>query len=244
LLPLKESNILQVFFSEPSHFPDIQSANIELSRSGPSTECQFFFKVNKDIPVFEGRIIVAYKNRILQTALLKGEVAKSPEEAKKKKSLRLEIEAVVRPTMVGLSGRPKFDMALLVNHGSDNKPRLTKLADDRASIRDIEGIQVSIHNIQERLEGAARGIADASMADVVGLRSTQTESLLAFLAYHGRILYDAIITDQVDAGCFPAIPSAYSLFQHMLKHSCLLSSSMKNQSLHPMQNCVPVPSKP
>jgi hypothetical protein len=90
----------------------------------------------------------------------------------------------------------------LVNHGSDNKQRLTKLAENRASIRDIEGIQTSIRNIQERLESAARAIADAEISEGI-FRCEETESLLNFLAYHGRILYDAIITDQVDAGWLP-----------------------------------------
>ncbi len=211
LLPPKEKNILQVFFSEPNHAPEVQNAPIELTQSGPSTECRFFFRVNKNIPVFDGRIIVAYKNRILQTALLKGEVVESQTEAVKRKSIRLEVEAVVRPATAGLSGRQEFDLAFLVNHGSDNKPRLTKLADDRASIKDIEGIQGSIRNIQEKLENTARTIGNINISGEGELRSPETEALLFFLAYHGRILYDAIITDQVDASWLPRHPQRIQL---------------------------------
>jgi len=211
LLPLKEKNILQVFFSEPNHVPEVQNAHIALTQSGPSTECRFFFRVNKNIPVFHGRIIVAYKNRILQTALLKGEVVESQTEAVKRKSIRLEVEAVVRPASAGLSGRKEFDLAFLVNHGSDNKPRLTKLADDRASIKDIEGIQGSIRNIQEKLENTARNMGNTNISGGGALRSSETEALLNFLAYHGRILYDAIITDQVDAGWLPRHPERIQL---------------------------------
>lgn len=202
-LPPMDKHTMQVFFSEPNHFSQVQAATIELPMSGPSTECQFFFSVKKQIPLFEGRIIVAFKNRILQTALLKGDVAKNSTQAGTRNSIRLEVEAVVRPDIADLSSRQKFDLALLVNHGSDNKPRLTKLAEDRASIRDIEGIQTSIRNIQERLENAARAIADADISGSAMFRSEETETLLNFLAYHGRILYDAIITDQVDAGWLP-----------------------------------------
>jgi hypothetical protein len=209
LLPLKEKHDLQVFFSEPNHVPEVQTATIELSRRGTSTECQFFFSVKKQIPLFEGRIIVAYKNRILQTALLKGDVVETFAQAGKGKYIRLEAEAVVTPTLTDISGRQKFDLALLVNHGSDNKPRLTKLAEDRASIRDIEGIQASIRNIQERLENAARAIADSDISGI--FRSEETEALLNFLAYHGRILYDAIITDQVDASWIPRHPGRVQL---------------------------------
>jgi hypothetical protein len=202
LLPLKEKHTLQVFFSEPNHVPEVQTATIELLRRGPSNECQFFFNVKKQIPPFEGRIIIAHKNRIVQTALLKGEVVENFARAETRKSITLEMEAMVRPTIADLSGRPKFDLALLINQGSDNKHRLTKLAQDRASILDIEGIQTSIKNIQERLESASRAIADANIPEGV-FRSEETETLLNFLAYHGRILYDAIITDQVDAGWLP-----------------------------------------
>ncbi len=211
LLPPEESYMLQVFFSEPSHVPEVQTSTIELRQRGPSTECNFIFSVKKEIPVFEGRIIIAYKNRILQTALLKGEVVESFARTGMSQSVRLEVEAVIRPTVAGLSGRPKFDLALLINHGSDNRNRLTKLADDHAAVRDIEGIQVSIRNIQERLESAARAIADADIAGTGTLRSDETEALLNFLAYHGRILYDAIITDQVDAGWLPRHPGRVQL---------------------------------
>lgn len=209
LLPSRKKNKLQVFFSEPNHVPEVQYATIDLMQSGPSTECRFFFRVKKNIPVFEGRIIIAYKNRILQTALLKGEVVDVL--TGREKSIRLEVEAVVRPASVDLSGRQEFDLAFLVNHGGDNKPRLTKLADDRASIRDIEGIQGSIRNIQDKLENAARTMGNINISGEGVLRSPETEALLNFLAYHGRILYDAIITDQVDAGWLPRHPERIQL---------------------------------
>jgi len=126
--------------------------------------------------------------------------------------------------------------------GKHNKHRLTKLAEDRASIRDIEGIQTSIRNIQERLESAARAIADADIPEGI-FRSEETEALLNFLAYHGRILYDAIITDQVDASCFPATSDESSLFAHMPKLSCRLNSSMKNPHLLLMLSCAQDQSK-
>ncbi len=211
LLPVMESHMLQVFFCESNHLPEVQTATIELPRRGPSTECQFFFSVKKEVPLFEARIIVAYKNRILQTALLKAEVVEIFEHAGMGHPVSLEVEAVVRPITAGLSRRQEFDLAFLVNHGSDSHHRLTKLANERASIRDIEGIQVSIRNIQDRLESAARAIADADIAGTGTLRSEESEDLLNFLAYHGRILYDAIITDQVDAGWLPRHPGRIQL---------------------------------
>lgn len=210
LLPVMEKNILQVFFSEPNHTPQVQTATIELWQTGPSAECQFSFSVNKQIPVFEGRIIVAHKNRVLQTALLKGEVVESLENANEP-SIRLEIEAVLRPIMEGLSAREKFDLALIVNKSGDDRHRLTKLADDRASIRDIEGIQIFIRNIQERLENAAREIADSENAEAGTLRSSRTVALLGFLAYQGGMLYQAIIADQVDAAWLPRHPGRIQL---------------------------------
>ncbi len=211
LLPARESHILQVFFCGSNHLPEVQTATIELPRHGPSTECQFFFSVKKEVPLFEARIIVTYKNRILQTALLRAKVGESFAEVGMRQSVSLEVEAVVRPTTAGLSRRQEFDLAFLVNHGSDNRPRLTKLTNDRAAIRDIEGIQDSIRNIQERLESTARAIADADIENKGALRSDEIETLLNFLAYHGRILYDAIITDQVDAGWLPRHPGRIQL---------------------------------
>lgn len=200
LLPNENQVPLTVCFSEPYHAPDVQLASIKLPRQGASSECSFSFCVSQGLSVFEGRIIVAYKNRVLQTALIKADVFEY--ETVAGSSPTIEAEVVIRPNMFDLSDRTPFDLALVVNHSADNRPRLTKLSDDRAAISNIEDIQSSIIAIQGALEAAtgddARVNSALEMEDYFD--SPETLELLNTLAIHGHYLYGSIIEDEIDKG--------------------------------------------
>lgn len=192
-LPDREKNELTVFFSEPYHLPEVQRSTIVLPRRGASTSCSFVFPIREGIDVFEGRIIVAHRNRVLQTALLKGEVSTRCEETGRE-GPSLVIEAVVRPAMNGLTDRPTFDLAIIVNRGADGGARITRLSDDRAVISDIEErLSTSIRDIRNTLEGAIEAAQDDD-------RTAAMTSLLNSLALAGRTLYGAIVQDELDSG--------------------------------------------
>lgn len=195
-LPDEERTELMIFFSEPHHAREVQVDYISLPRCGASTGCTFTFNVTSNYPLFEGRIIVVHKNRILQTALLKGSVTENSTNAGNAPSL--EIEVIVLPTIAGLESRSEFDLAIVINHNADNQPRLTKISGDHAIISDIEErLTYSIRQIQSILEEVTANFETYTEGSDNKL---QISDLLRGLAVCGRTLYSAIVKDEIESG--------------------------------------------
>jgi fido (protein-threonine AMPylation protein) len=193
LLPKGEKSELTVFFSEPHHSPVVQRSDIVLPPTGASTECRFDFGIKSHVKVFEGRILVTYRNRILQTALLTGGVVEH--DGKKGKKPKLTAEVVLSANLHELEYRPGFDLAMVINHNADNVPRLTKLSGGTCLVCNVDGIQNSINVIRNKLEDVTTNAPDGD--STCALMSPETRNLLYSLAAHGRVLFDAIVTDQV-----------------------------------------------
>jgi len=59
---------------------------------------------------------VLYRNRILQTALLRGPVVSDPAHAPSNSRISIEVGAIIRPSIGDLTARQPFDAALVLKH--------------------------------------------------------------------------------------------------------------------------------
>jgi hypothetical protein len=77
-LPDQPSWELEVYFWEPNHAPAVQIQPLTVYRKqdpqNPLNICEFTFTPRADIPTFQGRLAVVYKQNILQMLFLEGKV--------------------------------------------------------------------------------------------------------------------------------------------------------------------------
>jgi hypothetical protein len=185
-LPPADEHRLDVVLTAPALLDEPQSAEIVLPERGPSTNCSFRLHAPTREGPFEARIIVLHEGRIVQTALVRGQVSSSPEAVDDDDVLRLETEAQVG-SFASLAGRTRFDGALVINRDEAQVKRLTVVAGEQLDIREPRDFDDAIAAISAKLE-------DAVTAEVAGsLRDESTRELLVFLARHGRTLSDALL---------------------------------------------------
>lgn len=190
LPPDESEHRLTVVFTEPSLLEEPQTAQIVLPRRGNSSSCTFWIYVKEGMERVEGRLIVLHRNRVLQTALLRGPVAGEGLEGK---GIELAIEAVVRPGLVDLGSRRHFDAALVLNHDSAAVPRVTVLSDDRAEIRATADLEAEVDWLNRQLSSIAHSRRDFEG----GLAAPATVDLLRGFARHGSVLYRYLVTDRL-----------------------------------------------
>jgi hypothetical protein len=157
----------------PAAGTEAQEAEIELPRFGRSDDAAFRLDVAADGA--EARILVLFRNRILQSALLTAAVGEPP-------ALR-EVVALV-PALTALDDRRPFDVALFANHAG-GAARLTRHSDGTTQISAPGGIPAITERIAEAIGVAA--IENRSLKQ--GLRSPAARELLVDLAVEGRDLY-------------------------------------------------------
>ena len=193
--PDVDRNVLTVVFIEPKYAPDPQTETIFLTREGASSVCQFLVSV-REPGLFEGRITVLHKNRILQTVLLRSRVVERREEIRATDHIDFDIEAVVRQAFSGLSGRDKFQFAVMANHSPLSGQRITAFSDDYAAIRVTEGqLQKAIDAIRGRLSKLSY---DMDKVKTPSLKDKTLLEGLRHLARHGSLLYGALVPDLID----------------------------------------------
>jgi hypothetical protein len=191
LPPSPTGHSLTVVFSEPVVAPDAQVGTLFLPPEGVSAPCRFFFRLPKGVNRMEARISVLYRNRVLQTAILRGEVVANPERVVAVGALAVTVEAVLRPVLSDLDARRPFDAALVLNHTTDGSPQVTAIAGDRAELISFTpGMDAEVQWFSDKLSHIA---LDPETYD--SLTADGTVNLLRTLAQHGHLLYDAIVTD-------------------------------------------------
>ncbi len=192
LPPNKESYKLTVVFTEPQLFDEPQVASIVLPPHGNSSECRFFFRVGENVNQIEARISILYKNRVLQTALLKASAASEPLEASEKNRIELTREAIVRADFSGLRDRRHFDAAFILNHDVKNIARVTAIKDEYVSFSAPGGLPGFVSQVDDFITE----IADTPEDYGGTLDTPATLKLIANLAKRGRILYDSLIENE------------------------------------------------
>ncbi|HEX7312613.1 MAG TPA: hypothetical protein VF297_01760 [Pyrinomonadaceae bacterium] len=189
----EDEHELTVVFSEPTLLlSGPQTATITLPRDGDSSECKFYFHVPEGVAKVEGRIVVAHRNRVLQTALLHAPVLENPYgEARGNDQIEVLVEVVVRPGMGDLDTRRRFDVAFVLNHDSRNIPGITTLSDKYAKFDKPDDLDSFISFIDSSLTG----IANNPKPYEGGLTAPANKELLRDLAEYGRGLYESVVLD-------------------------------------------------
>lgn len=184
----KKTYKLTVIFMEPQLFDEPQVSSIKLPPEGNSTECEFKFQVPEVVEKIEARISIVYKNRVLQTALLKADVVADPDDTGDEHQIKVVPEAIVRADLSGLKDRRNFDGAFILNHDTANAPGLTAIKDKYASFASLGELETFVRQVDEFMTR----VADYPAQYAGKLDTPATVTLLCDLAKHGQILYGAL----------------------------------------------------
>jgi hypothetical protein len=169
---------LRVIFDPLDGKTEPQTRRIDLPPTGDSSTCQFEV-VSLTDGTLQGRLILAFRSRVLQTARVRATT----------KGAEIEIETVVRPGLAGLSTRRAFDIALVHNHLAGGGTHVTAFAGRWTTARAVN-LDTSIDAIRAFLSAAARRARVHS-----GLSSRPTVELLVNLARQGFRLRTLIIPE-------------------------------------------------
>ncbi len=161
-----------------------QANVVDLPPHGTSTTCRFAVTVGPGPDPVEARIIVGFRNRILQTAVLRGWVLPDPETAPAGSAIDLSVEAMPRPAMSELDERKPFGAALVVSDDAGGRTAVG-LGSDRMSRFDLDEIAPAV----EPLTLILSRIADDPDALGPALDSPGSVELLRDLAVQGVELY-------------------------------------------------------
>jgi hypothetical protein len=171
---------LTVAFVPAVRDPVAQRAELDLPRFGRSPDVRFTFDVPAGSEAALARVVVLFRNRVLQTAVMRGRVG-APAEL-------TEVTGVV-PTLAGLDERSAFDVALVANH-TDGVPLLIRHSDDLT----LASSAVGIPAVARRLaDGLAREADRRALTS--DLRSPATVGRLRALAVAGHDLFHRLEDD-------------------------------------------------
>lgn len=160
-----------------------QFARVRLPRKGTSENASFFFTPSEGLHEYVARVLILFRGRVLQTALVRASVGESPAEGV---VARVDVESVTRTfEAIEQPGRG-FDVAMVFN---DTVSRLaTMIRGGQATVlplgADISALVTNIGQVLDRY-------ANAQDADGP-LDSEDTRTLLVSLASKGRLLRDQL----------------------------------------------------
>ena len=136
---------LTVVFAPTSPIAEPQRAELELRRTGRAGASRSVWRVPAGLTSAEARIVVLFRNRVLQTAVLSGDAGGE---------LVLREWVGLRQRMGDLDDRQPFDAALVLNHAADGTKRLIGNAAGHASVADGADITPIADRLAAKLEGA------------------------------------------------------------------------------------------
>lgn len=148
-----------------------QEAELELPRFGRTpVDAPFVLELPDDAHDVAARIIVFFRNRVLQTAVLRGVVG-GPAE--------LVDAAALVPTLSDLDDRRTFDVALLANH-AQGVPALIRHSSGHTFVSLLDALEKNIKELGNVLGDAV------DLRSRTGLKSKRARSILIKLARQGR----------------------------------------------------------
>ncbi len=195
LPPQRGAHQLQVVFHESRQFDQPMLQDILLPKRGDSSTADFVFTPRQAGP-FEARLSILHRGRVLQTVLLRTQVARS--DAARgcgADGIRLDDEAQVRQDWSDLGRRRHFDMALVLNHTVAGQPMLTGVAGRQAWAKSLDGIDTPVRKLNELISDVALSVQDYGD----GLDQGENPKLLVGLARIGANLYSLLYGDQLKA---------------------------------------------
>jgi hypothetical protein len=192
LPPDASGHRLTVVFSEPNLLRRPLVDSVELPPFGPSSTAVFSLPVERDVSTVEARIVVLHRGRILQTALLRGEVFSAEElerleAASEGPAIQVLVEAMLRPGMAGLDDRTGFHAAMVLNHDREGRSLVEFIREGKAAILSLNNADQALQDISRTLERAEQ---DKAFERV--LASKASMAYLSELAEYGTVLYQRV----------------------------------------------------
>jgi hypothetical protein len=178
-LPWKSADSfrLTVLFVPIAPEGEVQQSELDLPRFGRSSDVQFKLETEGEDEDVAVRIIVLFRNRVLQTAVLRGRVGARAQ---------LLDRAAIIPSLEGLDERRAFDVALLANH-TNGVAELIAHSNSHTSVSGMPALAPLAERIAEQLADAVR-----LRVTKKGVRSEDARLLLVALAKHGRDLFNLL----------------------------------------------------
>jgi hypothetical protein len=193
-LPGVEDHLLACVFSEPSLVPQPQLGGIVLPAEGDSTSCRFYFRTRGSGTRVDARILVAFENRVIETARLRAAVwdgrGDAPgETADAERGIDLVPEAYIGTDLAHPEEWVRYDAALHFNHDDRGEGRVLSIADDWVAEVRLPATPEPVKRIVSRLSDVAW-----SPTKYGELTSEDTEALLRYLAFQGNALYELLMS--------------------------------------------------
>ncbi len=183
---------LTVWLTEPTQLEAPMQRSLTLPVTGNSTTSNFNFRP-RERGLFDGRISVLHRGRVLQTARLVAAVPLSRAYGSAEGAPRFEELHAVRRTMAELGQRRAFDLSIVTNHTAADEPRMVALAAHRAWVVNTQAIKKPIETINVLLTE----VAERAKSYMNGLDSPDGRTFLVKLARQGAELRQALIGDQL-----------------------------------------------
>jgi hypothetical protein len=167
---------LTVVLAEPALLPEPLVGTIKLKSFGPSAHKIFTVRVGRDVSAVEARITVLYRGRILQTAVLQGQVLQDEELENRAApddgpAIRVWTEAVLRRGLADLDRRQRFQGALVLNHDRDGSATATVIGDKKAAMLQANWVEHALDEIGEVFKQAEQDRAfGRSLGSATSLR--------------------------------------------------------------------------
>jgi hypothetical protein len=184
---------LTVVLSELDAKRRTTTGHILLPPTGAARAHRFYFRTPAS-GSYRARIVVAYRGRILQTALLNAPVGSAASTAANRRGarenlIRLSIEAAVRPGLAELKGRRQFGAAFIHNHDERGASGGTVIGEHHAVPLNLGNLDPTVKVIGGLLSDAAQDAAAYGPT----LEADATVGLLFKLARQGVLLHDDLL---------------------------------------------------
>jgi hypothetical protein len=158
---------------------DPQTAQIDLPRVGRSEVASFRLDVPRTATTVSARLVVAFRNRIIQTAVLSGSIGQPA---------TLGASVALVDDLDGLDERTPFDAALLSNHAVDDLRAL--LAHSQQQTVLVSGVDALLETTKRMAEKLARAANLTATPNT--LKGKTARDILVGLAVDGRELHDRL----------------------------------------------------
>lgn len=151
-------------------------ADLHIPRHGRSSDVQLAW----DLPqagFAQARLMLLHRNRVLQTALLRGSVGRAVDL----------VEPVVLWSDGGdLSGRGRFDLTVVLNHDDTGQAQLVAVADEETTIQQLDEVIGPTERLRKILMRATQLTSRGAKA------TEQTRRILVDAAVEGHELYELL----------------------------------------------------
>lgn len=178
-----QARLLTLVFMPPSGLPTTRS--LSLPARGASEFRSFVFQTDRAGQEVEVEVLVVYKNRCWQRAVLRALVLDDPTKAPADAQIKFTIAALYPGYWADLDQRRSFDSVVVTSHSLSGEHAAWAVHDLQIAVIDPARLSISAKSISQRLEDVANNPDDYPP----DLESAKNVELLRDLAFQGVELY-------------------------------------------------------